>query len=205
MDPVALQGREVCFDLDRELVLSRDQERPIGLGVATGACVREAEVVDRAALAGIERTARLERGDRLVVLVRLQVDEAEVQPVRCVGGRELHELLVDRARFAELLAAKVGEPEQREDPKILRIGGERLAERRLREIEPTLLELIAPVRHCLFDGFAVARRGHHTRIEPQSLFHGEAARRIDDDDDRACAVGAGHTSAGGLPAGDHGR
>ena len=168
MDPIALGGGEVCLDLARELVLPGDQERSIRLRVATGARIREAEVVHGAALARIERAARLERADRLLVLVDLQVHETEVQPVRGIGRRALDELLVDRPGVVEQLAAEVGQAKECEDARVLRILGERLAERDLCEVEPTLLELLAPGRDGLLHGLAVARRCHHMFIEPQT-------------------------------------
>ncbi len=65
--PSRSAGVRFALDLARELVLARDQERAVRLRVAAGARVREAEVADRAALARIERAARLERVDRLLV------------------------------------------------------------------------------------------------------------------------------------------
>src|SRR5262245_3825854 len=140
MNALALAGRQILLDLGGELVLAGEQERAIRLGVAAGARVGQAEVADGAALARIERAARFERGDRQIALAELQVDQAEVEPVRRVGGRALDELLVDRPRLGELVGAEVRQAEQREHLRVLRIELERMVERELRLVELALLE-----------------------------------------------------------------
>ena len=161
MDAVALRGGEVRLDLGRELVLPGEQERAVGLGVPPRACVGEAEVVDGAALARVERAAGLQRQDRLVVLLDLQVDEAEVEPVRRVRRGALDQLLVDRLRLGELLAAEVRETEQCEDAGVVRLELERGPERRLGEIEAALLELFAARGDGLIQRLAIAHGSDH--------------------------------------------
>ena len=178
VDAVALGGGQVDLDLARELVLAREQERAVRLGVAAGARVREPEVADGAALARIERAAGLERGDRQLRLVELEVDEAEVQPVRGIGRCALDELLVDRARLARTgcrgsRSARAARAPARSRDRSR--GPSRNAALRL--IELALLELLAAAHESLIECVAIARLVHHLVIEPQTRSTVEAAAR----------------------------
>src|SRR5262249_32356180 len=68
---------------------------------------------------------------------------------------------VDRARVLELIAAKVGETEQREDARIVGVEEQRRSKRLLRFFDLALLEQVAAAQDSLFDRLSIGRGSCH--------------------------------------------